>query len=238
MNTVDVVAVAPHPDDAELGSAGLLLLCRERGLRTAIIDLTRGEMGTKGDVVTRAAESDAASRALGLETRLNLNLGDGFLEDNERSRSTLASAFRNLRPRLVVTNYKGDRHPDHQAAWRIIQAANLWARLPRAPVEGKIHSIPHICQYFIHDHPEPGFVVDIGPVFERKMEAIRCYRSQFVDFKLPEGYQHIGTANYIRDAETRARYLGSMIGVEFGEGYVKEGPLAVRDPVALFMETK
>lgn len=230
---VDVVAVAPHPDDAELGCAGLLWLLKQRGLRTAIVDLTRGEMGTKGDPETRAAEAAAASRVLDLDVRINLDLGDGRLDDSADRRAALAAAFRQLRPRRVFCNYRGDRHPDHRAAWQLVQSANLWARLRKAPVPGDPHSIVQIDEYFIHDFVTPSYVAPLGDAWARKAEAVACYRSQFVEFDVPEGYRHIGTQNYLRDTETRARFMGTLIGAEFGEGYYTSGPLAVGDPLLL-----
>ncbi|MFH1740088.1 MAG: bacillithiol biosynthesis deacetylase BshB1 [bacterium] len=229
MSDLDILIFSPHPDDAELGMAGSILLWEREGARVGIVDLTRGELGTKADAETRAREAEEASRRLGLAYRGNLDLGDGHLVDDDATREKLASQLRMFRPRVVFVTAEFDRHPDHEAAHKAVKAALFLARLPKYEGDQKAYSINAWYSYFIHDMHRISFVVDITEVWEQKVEVLRAYQSQFVDPVLPEGYRYIGTSDYLRQIEAYNQYLGAKIGVRYGEGYHAPAPLRVKN---------
>lgn len=232
-NSIDVAVVAPHPDDGELGAGGLLLLSREQGYRTGIVDLTRGETGTKGDPANREQESREAAEILGLSARENLDLGDSSLADSEPNRGALVRLFRSWRPRLILAVHPEDPHPDHQAAARLTSSAFFLCRLPRYLPAVPAYSPATLWFYFIHKAADPSVVVDVGKVFDQKMEALRAYRSQFVDPEVPQDYSYIGFSDYLGSMETMARFWGSRVGVERGEAFLASRPLLTRHPLDL-----
>jgi len=230
---LDLVVVSPHPDDGELGAGGLLLLSREQGCRGGIIDLTRGETGTKGDPEMRAREAKAAASILGLIMRENLDLGDSALSDSDSNRRALVRVLRTWRPRLVLGIHPEDPHPDHQSAARLTYSAFFLARLPRYLPDVPAYSPRALWYFFVHKTAEPTVVVDIGAVFERKMESLRAYGSQFVDPQVPTDYSYIGFSDYLASMDTMARYWGSRVGVERAEAFVASRPLVTRRPLDL-----
>lgn len=230
---LDLLVFAPHPDDAELGLGGLLAQLARQGKRTGIADLTRGEWGTKGTPAQRAEEAAAAAAVLGLAVRENLDLGDGRLEPSLEARRAVAACLRRLRPNTVAVVHPADRHPDHKAAAALVQAAMMWARLPKADVDGSPCYPRRLLYYFIHDVVEPYGVVDISADFETKLRAVEAYQSQFVAPLLPDGYRYVGTSDYLRAVETRARYYGERIGVTYGEAVAVDGPMRVVDALTI-----
>lgn len=223
----EVVVFAPHPDDGELGAGGLLARLRGRGMLTAIVDLTQGELGTKGDPATRAKEATAAAQILELQERICLDLGDGNVADVPEQRREVVSVLRILRPRLVLTTWAGDEHPDHRAAFHLVRSAFFMARLSRFETGQGIHAPEQLWTYGIH-HEDPGsFVVDISAEFEQKVQALRCYVSQFVHAELPEGYQYAATSDYLGQVELRGRYWGGKIGAAYGEAFAPVTTLRV-----------
>uniref|UniRef100_A0A7C4QQ86 Bacillithiol biosynthesis deacetylase BshB1 n=1 Tax=Schlesneria paludicola TaxID=360056 RepID=A0A7C4QQ86_9PLAN len=219
---LDVLAIAPHPDDAEIGVAGTLLACQAQGLRVGILDLTDGEPTPFGSPELRARETAAATQVLGLDWRGNLGLPNRSLEHTLEARRALAGALRRLRPRMLLAPYWEDSHPDHVAASSLCDAARFWAKLTRTDMPGTPHFPAKIFYYWsihLRIHPAPACVVDISGWIDRKMESIRCYESQFLlgrspDFPTP-----------LDDIYDRARYWGWAIGRKFGE------PLASREPL-------
>ncbi|HPA44389.1 MAG TPA: bacillithiol biosynthesis deacetylase BshB1 [bacterium] len=229
MSELDILIFAPHPDDAEIGMAGSILLWAKEGARIGIVDLTRGELGTKGDVESRAQEAEEASRLLGLALRENLDLGDGRLIDDESNREKIANRIRMHRPRVVFVTPDFDRHPDHEAANKLVKAAFFLARLPKYHGDERAHSVNAWYNYFIHDMHRVSFVVDITSVWAQKVEVLKAYRSQFVEGEVPDGYRYVGTSDYLRQLEAYSQYLGAKIGVERGEGFYAPAPLKVRN---------
>lgn len=232
---VDILAFGAHPDDVELGCAGTLLKARAQGYRTAIVDLTRGEMASRGTVEERDQESARASMLLGVEKRRNLNLGDGRLMDTPENRDIVAGEIRRFKPKVILSPYPGDRHPDHDAAGKIIQAAIFYARMKNRKILDvmtgenlEAHSSNQTLIYLMHELEQPTLIVDVSKQHEQKMEVVRCYRSQFLA-PMPENYQFIGASDYIHMTEARGAYYGSMVQASYGEPFIARSPLKIDD---------
>ncbi len=234
---VDILAFGAHPDDVEMGCGGLLALAQSRGARTAIVDCTRGEMASRGTAEERGDESAEAAIILGVTARRNLNLGDGRLMDTPENRDIIATEIRRFSPKLILIPYAGDRHPDHDAAGRMIQAAIFYARMKNriivdreTGVELKSHAPDLSLVFPMHEMELPTIVVDVSAVHIRKMAAVRAYRSQFLS-DMPADYKFIGTHDYIRMMEARGVYYGSMIQADYGEPFICRTPLKIGDPL-------
>ncbi len=218
---LDLLAVFAHPDDAELLCGGALALAAERGERVGILDLTRGEMGSRGTPELRAKEADAAAEILGVSLRWNAGLPDGRLEDSHDARRALANLLRMLRPGVVVTHWLDGRHPDHRAASALVRSSVFLAGLrklesPHAPFRPRkvIHSI-----LFREDAPPPSFVLDVTAVMDRKMRAVAAFESQFGGNR-GAGEVYPGGDRALPD-QIRAQmaHWGSRIRVEYGEPF-------------------
>lgn len=235
---VDILAIGAHPDDVELGCGGTLLKAHAMGYRTAVVDLTRGEMASRGTAEERDAEARHSGELMGLTARRNLNLGDGRLMDTQELRDRVATEIRRFTPRLILAPYPGDRHPDHDAAGHIVQAASFYARMKNRPLIDDetgmalaAHSPGLVLIYPMHEMERPTLVVDITEVHAPKMELVRAYRSQFLN-PMPGDYQFIGTHDYLHMIEARGAYYGSMIQTGYGEPFLARSPLKVLDPLA------
>jgi N-acetylglucosamine malate deacetylase 1 len=237
---VDILAFGAHPDDVEISCGGTLLKAVARGQRCAIVDLTRGEMASRGTAEERDAEAIIASEILGLTARRNLDLGDGRLMDTQTNRDAVAAEIRRFKPRLILAPYTGDRHPDHDAAGRLVQAASFYARMKNRVLNDTAtdeplasHSPGLVLIYTMHELECPTLVVDVSEFHAKKMEAVRAYRSQMLN-PMPDDYQFIGTHDYLQMVEARGAYFGTMIQAAYGEPYVARGPLKVDDILASF----
>ena len=231
---LDCLAIAAHPDDAEISVGGTLLLMVDAGLRVGMLDLTRGEMGTRGTAAERDAEARAASELLGLAYRGNLGLPDGRIEVALAPREALARVLRETRPTTLLTHAPADAHPDHAAAARLALEAFYVSGLKRlaeqdgGPPAGRPRALFH---FLSHEPFDPTLVVDITPVFERKVEVVRAYASQLLPAGPEDRGQHfLRGADILERMETRARTFGERIGVRYGEPLLSRGPLTCRDP--------
>jgi N-acetylglucosamine malate deacetylase 1 len=224
MTTVDILAFAPHPDDAEIFCAGTLLTCARAGLRIGIADLTRGELSTRGDPGTRAAETDAATRILALDARLNCDLPDGFVASTPEQRLAVIRVLRALRPRTVLLPWREDRHPDHANAHTLVREAIFLSGLVKIEtVHDGTPQQPHrpvrAYAYMMHTDFAPEVIVDVSGVFETKLEAIRAYGTQVHARTSGEGPRtHISSPDFLEALIARARRLGFLAGVRYGEG--------------------
>jgi bacillithiol biosynthesis deacetylase BshB1 len=229
---LDVLAIGAHPDDVELGMGGFLLRMKSLGYTTGIVDLTRGEMGSRGTPEIRAQEAQAAGSLLGVRVRKNLDLGDGHLELNLANRHALAYAIRELKPTFVVGPYFNDKHPDHAAAGAIMKYASYDARMAKLDLGLPPHSCRMLLYYPCHIYVTPSLVVDITPHFEQKMAAVSAYKSQFGDSNdnYSSDYVHIGITDYILHIKSRCGHFGSLVGVSYGEGFFSQDPLLINDP--------
>lgn len=234
VSPLDVLVVAPHPDDAEIGAGGTILACRQQGLRVGVIDLTNGEPTPRGSVERRAAETDAATNILGLDWRANLGLPNRSLQADLESRRALASVFRLTRPKILFAPYWDDAHPDHVAASRLADDARFWSKLSKSDMPGEPYW-PRTMLYFfsihLRIHPKPAFVFDITPHIDTKMAAIGCYESQFATN--PEQTARSAglstTPTVLDDIRDRARYWGWTIGVPFAEPFASREEIGLRD---------
>jgi N-acetylglucosamine malate deacetylase 1 len=221
---VDLLVIAPHPDDAEIGCGGLILHARAIGMKVAILDLTSGEPTPHGSLERRTAETAAANAILQPDWRLNLGLPNRNLEPTLAARRQLASVFRRARPKVLFAPHWEDAHPDHLAATELVEAARFWSKLSRSDIPGEPWHPARVLYYFgihLRNHPRPAFVLDISAHLESKMSAIRCYESQFVTGRA----QVFPTP--LDDIRDRARYWGWSIGRAYGEPFASREELGV-----------
>jgi N-acetylglucosamine malate deacetylase 1 len=227
----DVLALGPHPDDIEIGNAGTLLLLRQAGQRLGLLDLTRGEKGSRGTVDERSAEAEAATRRLGAAVRRNLGLPDTGLRVDDHATNLLVAALRSARPWLLLGPHAHDVHPDHTAAAQLADRAVFLAGLRNyEPQLGEPHR-PRVHLRYPGNRPiEPSLVVDITAVATEKAEVVRCYRSQLN----PPDRSHLTLGlDTAERALVRDQFYGARIGVRAGEPFWHDGPLPVRDLRAL-----
>ena len=244
---IDVLAFGPHPDDVELFCGGLLARMAAQGYRTGIIDLTRGEKSSRGTPETRAEETEAASRALGLSLRENLGLPDGWVNpwagsespEPERTRTAAVSrvveVLRRLRPELVVVPWEEERHPDHEATSALVTRALFFAGVRKFDTEppGPPFTPRQVLYYPLRHLAEPSFVVDVTPVYEQKRAAVRCYASQ-VQPRPDAPPTLVGSPLSLSSLEARDAFYGAQVGVAYGEPYVLRETLGLIDPVEHF----
>lgn len=228
--SVTVLAIGAHPDDVELGVGGILLTVAAQGHSTAVLDLTRGEAGSRGSVEERAVEAATAADALGLQARENAHLPDGGLADTIEQREAVARLIRRLRPSIILSHAPHDRHPDHHAAHDLVRNANFTAGVSTFKTEDEPHRASRL--YFYHPYSEvdtpPDLVVDISAQFERKIEVLHAYRSQFHNPEYDGPATWVSSARFWESIRTRAAHWGSMIGVDYGEPLYINGPLAAK----------
>jgi bacillithiol biosynthesis deacetylase BshB1 len=225
MTPLDYLVIAPHPDDAELGAGGAILLLQTQGYRVGVLDLTDGEPTPHGSPEVRRAETEAATRVLGLAWRGNLGLPNRRLEASLDARARLAAALREQRPRFLLAPYWDDAHPDHVAASALVDAARFWAKLSKTDLPGQPHYPQRTFYYFsvhLRIHPRPSFVLDITAHLEGKMRAVSCYRSQFVEGR------PTAPPTLLDDIRDRARYWGWAIGAGYGEPFVCREEVGLR----------
>lgn len=223
--TLDMLVVAPHPDDAELGAAGAILKMRSAGWRVGVLDLTSGEPTPFGTPELRVQETAAATRVLGLEWRENLGLPNRSLEPTLEARALLAGVIRRTRPRWLLAPYWVDAHPDHVAATQLIEAARFWAKLTKCDLPGEPYHPERIFYYYcVHLKlaPQPAFVLDISEHWETKLASIACYQSQFVAGRSAE------PPTFLERLRDEAAYWGKSIGVRYGEPYASREPLGLK----------
>ncbi|MCS7036382.1 MAG: bacillithiol biosynthesis deacetylase BshB1 [Saprospiraceae bacterium] len=239
---VDILAIGAHPDDVELSASGTLLHQADKGHTFGLLDLTRGELGSRGSAELRTQEAQAAAQLLGAAFRTQLDLPDGFFEYSPQSLLAVIRVIRQHRPRIVLCNAPSDRHPDHGKAARLAADACFYAGLLKIETyddHGKAQQPwrPQSVFHYIQDrHLTPHFIVDITPYFERKMQAILAFRSQFYDPDAPdEGPQTpISSKDFLDFMEAKARIFGRSAQVRYAEGFIASRIPAVSDLFALF----
>lgn len=233
--TVDVLAIGAHPDDVELAMGGTLLKLAALGYRTGILDMTRGEAGTRGTPELRAQEAAQAARLLRVAVRETLGLPDSRVLATEEARRACVRLLRRLRPKVVFTHYWEDPHPDHAHTSRIVREAAFLVGLAKYDPEGaEARYRPCALAYFLFPRTiPPSFIVDITEFAEQKRQAICAHRSQLYDPSRPEPETRISSEGFLRRVEARQRYYGALIDAEHGEAFLVREALNVEDPVAL-----
>jgi bacillithiol biosynthesis deacetylase BshB1 len=220
---LDVLAIAAHPDDAEVGCSGVLIQASEAGLRVGVADLTAGERATRGTREERSAERDRAGEIMGLTVRLGLGLPDGNLGTTPEHRDAVVRLVRDVRPTVVLAPYPEDRHPDHAAAGKLAREGSFLAGVEKIG-EGEPHRPDRVYHYMVHLPFTPSFVVDISTVWDRKVEAISAYASQFGKAEAEIGTE-LAEGGFLSVVEAGARFHGAMIGAERGEPFHYPGPV-------------
>lgn len=231
---VDALAFGPHPDDVELCMGGTLLHLSALGYRTGIIDLTSGEMGTRGTPERRAVEARQAGELLNTSLRRSLDLGDGRLIVTDETKRKVAEAIREHRPKVVFTNYPENNHPDHTASGPLVAEGAYLAGLKKLDADGEPHRPNCVIYYLVPHKIAPSFIVDITPYHEDKMRAVRAHASQLHDEGKDGPATYISHPSFLDRIEALDRYHGALIDTDFGESFYVREAMKVADPVAFF----
>ena len=234
MTEADLLFFGAHPDDVELSAGGMIVKARGDGLRVGIVDLTRGEMGTRGTTATRKSEAAAAARILGAAFREQLDFGDGNLRTGRDEEMQIIELVRRTRPRLVFAPWPDDRHPDHTRTGRLVTEASFYAGLRRLKGGGAAHRPQTVIYYLQNYMIPPSFVVDVTREWSTKMKAIRAFKSQFFDSRSKEPRTFISDPKFLDMIEARGKHFGALIGVAYGEAFVTKQPPRVDDVIAAY----
>ncbi len=235
---LDILAFAAHPDDAELACSGTLIKHIKQGLKVGIVDLTQGDLGTRGSIEIREQEAAASSAIMGLTARENLKMADGFFTESDENLKRIIYAIRKYQPEVILVNAISDRHPDHGRGSQIVSRANFLSGLVR--IETKDNGViqmpwrpKNIYHYIQFRYIKPDFVVDISDEWETKLKSIKAFKSQFHDPNSDEPETLIASSKFIKYIEARAIEFGASIEVEYGEGFTVEKPLGVDNLISL-----
>lgn len=238
---LDILAIGVHPDDVELGCSGVLINEIKQGKKVGIIDLTQGELGTRGTSETRFAEAKKAAEIIGAEIRENLKMRDGFFKNDEEHQLQLIKYIRKYRPEIVLANVLDDRHPDHGRAGHLIADACFLSGLVKIETkddDGRVQDKwrPKYILHYLQDwYHEPDLLVDVSDSFQQKMSSVEAYTTQFhVAGNEQQGLQtYISTPDFLESVVARARMLGKRIGVKYAEGFITEKKIGIRSLDAL-----
>ena len=223
--SLDILAFAPHPDDVELGCSGSLIAATDKGWRVGVADLTAGELSSRGTLEQRKRETERATALLGLASRFCLGLPDGGIGTDPDHRQPIIDVVRLTRPRIVLAPYWEDRHPDHYRASRLVREACFFAGVGKIG-EGEPYRPPLLYYYLLHTPFSPSFIVDVSAVWERRMDAVRAYESQFMA-GATTATTALSRPGFLRALEARAVWFGWMIGASHGEPFLSATPMAV-----------
>lgn len=231
---VDILAFAAHPDDVELSCSGTIMKAISQGKKVGIVDLTQGELGSRGTIETRYSEAAEASEIMGISIRENLRMADGFFENNEENKRLIIEQIRKYQPSIVLANAIEDRHPDHGRASTLVSEACFLAGLRRIETsfDGVIQQAhrPKTVYHYIQDHYlQPDFVVDVTSFVDRKVDAIKAYKTQFYDPNSMEPNTPISGEEFFDFIKGRMMQYGRSIGVKYAEGFTVERFLGVED---------
>lgn len=230
MSNIDIMAFGAHPDDIEIGCAGTLIKMVEQGKSVVLVDLTQGEMGTRGTVEIRSKEADKACKIIGAVARENLKLEDGNVSVTKDNRLEVVKVIRRYRPKVLLIPYFKDRHPDHYQGSELIYQGAYHAGLEKVDTGQERYRPPKIIYYTLFSDVEsPSFIVDISEQYERKMAAIYAFESQFKSNDNFYAETKLTSRSYNRMVEYRMGYVGSLIGVDYGEAFLVKGQVSVDD---------
>lgn len=231
---LDILAFAAHPDDVELSCAGTIIKHINAGYSAGIIDLTRGELGTRGSAVIREQEAAEATKIMGVTVRENLNMKDGFFEMNEENKIAVVKMIRKYRPEIILANAFSDRHPDHGRGSKLVSDACFLSGLIKVitSLDGKEQEAwrPKAVYHYIQDRRiQPDFIVDISSTIDKRVQSIMAFSSQFYNPDSPEPETMISSKLFLEGLTSRAMEFGRIIGVEYGEGFVVERTPGIKD---------
>lgn len=238
---IDVLAFGVHPDDVELSCSGVLMVEKNNGKKTGIIDLTLGELGTRGSAAIRKQEALDAAKILGVDIRENLELADGFFKNDEPSQRRVIEAIRNYKPEVIICNAPEDRHPDHGRSAVLVSDAAFLSGLQKIKtnengLDQEAWRPKYVLHYIQDRYLKPDFVVDITEVFERKLDAIRAYKTQFHNPGVDGPETYISTPDFLESVVYRYKMFGKMIGVKYAEGFISDKAIGIRNFDALIKE--
>ena len=229
---LDVLAFGVHPDDVELGCSGTILAAVSQGKKVGIIDLTRGELGTRGTVETRKEEAANAAKVLKVIVRENLEMADGFFQNDESHQRKVIEVIRKYRPEIVLCNSIEDRHPDHGRSAQLVEDGAFLSGLRKietvAAGKNQQEWRPKYIFHYIQDRfLQPDFVFDISDFISEKLEAVKCYKTQFYNPDLNEPETYISSPEFFDSVKARAMMLGKRIGVKYAEGYISRKMIGI-----------
>jgi bacillithiol biosynthesis deacetylase BshB1 len=231
---VDLIFFGAHPDDVELSVGGIVAKSVKDGLRVGIVDLTRGEMGTRGTPQIRKREAQNAAKALGAVFRTQLDFQDGNVQTGREQELEIIALMRTYRPKLVIAPWPDDRHPDHVRTGRVVTDAAFYAGL-RALETGLEAHRPQTVLYYLQNYMvTPSLVVDVTRTWKTKMKAVAAYKSQFFDPKSKEPVTFISDPKFLEMIEARGRHFGALIGVDYGEALISKQPPRVDNLIAAY----
>ena len=217
---LDILIFGAHPDDVELGCAGTIIKEVQKGKKVGIIDLTRGELGTRGSEKTRDSETEEATDIMGVSMRENMNFKDGFFKDDEQHKIALIKKIRQYRPKIVITNAVSDRHPDHPRSSQITIDACFLSGLEKINTDQEVWRPEAIYHYIQFNNLTPDIVVDISKQIDLKIEAVRVYKTQFYNPASEEPETIISSQGFLDSVSYRAKDLGRQSGCEYAEGFL------------------
>jgi bacillithiol biosynthesis deacetylase BshB1 len=231
---IDILAIGAHPDDVELSCGGTLIKAVRQGRRVGIVDVTEGELGTRGSREIRAVEAGNAARVLGVHYRTNLSIPDGNIEKSPENVLRLVTVIRAVRPQVLLIPHSVDRHPDHESSHALCRKAWFDAGLRR--IESSVDGVPQeafrpraVYHYMQWHEFTPSFIVDVSDTYEARVAAMQAYRSQFFDPTSDEPGTVLSTPAFLEMVRTRLEYYGDRIGVQYGEAFFSPAPLAIPD---------
>jgi bacillithiol biosynthesis deacetylase BshB1 len=240
---LDVLAIGVHPDDVELGCSGTLIKEIKRGKKAGVIDLTQGELGTRGTIETRFEEATEAARIMGVVVRENLKMRDGFFQNDEAHQLQLIQILRKYQPEIVIGNILEDRHPDHGRAGQLIYDACFLSGLKQIRTtdeQGRVQEKwrpKHLLHYLQDRFYEPDIIVDITEVWQQRLQSIKAYKTQFHNpDSSTEEQTYISSPEFLESVIARARLLGKRIGVQFAEGFISKKSIGISNLDALLLK--
>lgn len=231
---IDLLAFGAHPDDVELFCGGLLIKTAGLGYKTGVVDLTRGELGTRGNADLRTTEAQKAAEILNLAFRENAEIADGQIQITPENRLLVINFIRQFRPTLILAPFIEDRHPDHVHASHLISEASYYSGLRRIETGNPPFRPRAIIYYFMNTVKQPNLIANISAEFQLKIKALKAYQSQFFNNESTEPSTFISSKEFWEFIETRAKYFGQQIGVEYGEPFYVNSPIKIDNIFTIF----
>ena len=229
-----ILAFSAHPDDVELSCGGTIVKMVKSGYKVGIVDLTEAELSTRGNVKLRKQETEKSTHILNLDIRENLKIPDGQIENNNTNRLKVISCIRKYKPEIILAPFFEDRHPDHVHASNLISESNFYSGLSKIETGIEHYRAKNVIYYYQHLVDNPSFVVDITDEFDKKMEAVKAFESQFYDPGSNEPETFISQKQFIISLKTRAQYFGYQIGVEYGEPFFVKSRIKINNLYKIF----